>query len=132
MQGGRWVTEQHGFMSLPLYVRPGSIIPVGAVDDKPDYDFADGVELHIFAPEEGKEMRVTVPNLKGMPALQAQAVFAGGELSVCVEASGAANWKAVLPGVSRVASVKGGTAANTERGIVVTPDASALELTIGF
>ncbi|MEK4356626.1 alpha-xylosidase [Paenibacillus sp. FSL M7-1455] len=132
VQGGRWVTEQHGFMSLPLYVRPGSIIPVGAVDDKPDYDFADGVELHIFAPEEGKEMRVTVPNLKGKPALQAQAVFAGGELSVCVEASGAANWKAVLPGVSRVASVKGGTAANTERGIVVTPDAGALELTIGF
>ena len=43
--GPRWVRETHGFDSLPLLVRPGAVIPVGGGDDRPDYDWADGVEL---------------------------------------------------------------------------------------
>jgi alpha-D-xyloside xylohydrolase len=27
--GGRWITETHGFDSLPLYVRPGASVPRG-------------------------------------------------------------------------------------------------------
>ncbi|MBX6768223.1 MAG: alpha-xylosidase, partial [Actinomadura rubrobrunea] len=38
VRGGRWVRERHGFDSLPLLVRPGAVIPEGAVDDRPDYD----------------------------------------------------------------------------------------------
>lgn len=36
--GGRWVTEQHGFDSIPLYVREGATIKTGR-DDSFDYDF---------------------------------------------------------------------------------------------
>jgi len=46
--GGRWVTETHGFDSLPLYVRAGAVIPWGAVDDRPDYDVFEGLELRVF------------------------------------------------------------------------------------
>ena len=38
----------HGFDSLPLLVRPGAVLPIGARDDRPDYDYADGVTLHLF------------------------------------------------------------------------------------
>ena len=38
----------HGFDSLPLLVRPGTVLPIGARDDRPDYDYADGVALRLF------------------------------------------------------------------------------------
>lgn len=36
VEGGRWVTEQHGFDSLPLYIREGAEIKTGG-DDTFDY-----------------------------------------------------------------------------------------------
>ena len=43
VDGPRWVRERHGFDSVPLLVRPGAVIPMGARDDRPDYDYAAGV-----------------------------------------------------------------------------------------
>jgi len=48
VSGGRWVTETHDFDSLPLYARPGAIIPWGVGVERPDYDYADGLELDVF------------------------------------------------------------------------------------
>src|SRR5690606_6898906 len=36
---GGWRRENHGFTSLPLYVRDGAVIPWGGHDDRPDYDY---------------------------------------------------------------------------------------------
>lgn len=44
---------------MPLLVRPGTVVPVGAVTDRPDYDHADGVTLHAYGLEHGAQ--VTVP-----------------------------------------------------------------------
>ena len=46
--GGRWIKEYHDYFSLPLMVRPNSIIPVGQNDQVPDYDYAQNVELHVY------------------------------------------------------------------------------------
>ncbi|MET0716293.1 MAG: alpha-xylosidase [Mycetocola sp.] len=46
--GERWLREHHGFRTLPLYVRPGAVIPVGARTDRPDYDYLDGLTLRVF------------------------------------------------------------------------------------
>src|SRR5690606_8536587 len=51
--GGRWVRETHDYLSLPLMVRPNSIVPVGSTDSRPDYDYVDGVDLQVFAVEKG-------------------------------------------------------------------------------
>jgi alpha-D-xyloside xylohydrolase len=59
--GGRWVREHHDVGSLPLLVRPGTVIPVGRVTDRPDYDFADGVLLRVVPPADGVEVEVVVP-----------------------------------------------------------------------
>jgi alpha-D-xyloside xylohydrolase len=48
VEGGRWVRETHGFDSLPVYVRPGAVIPRGARDDRPDYNFLDGLVLEVY------------------------------------------------------------------------------------
>ena len=64
-EGGHWVRETHGFMSMPLMVRPGTVLPLGARDDRPDYDYADGVELHVFRLPEGGSREVKLYDLKG-------------------------------------------------------------------
>ena len=47
VEGPGWVTETHGFDSVPLLVRPGAVIAIGARTDRPDYDWADGVTLRL-------------------------------------------------------------------------------------
>jgi alpha-D-xyloside xylohydrolase len=61
--GGRWLRETHGFESLPLYVRPGAVLPWGARVDRPDYDFHDGLRLRVFPGGTGtRTIDVTAPD----------------------------------------------------------------------
>lgn len=63
LEGGRWVRERHGFDSLPLYARPGAVIPWGARADRPDYDYVDGLTLRVFPGGTGtREVTVTNPD----------------------------------------------------------------------
>jgi alpha-D-xyloside xylohydrolase len=63
--GSRWITQTYGFDSLPVLVRQGAVIPFGAVDDRPEYDWTDGVDLHWFCPAEGQVSRVCLPGASG-------------------------------------------------------------------
>ena len=60
VEGGRWRRETHGFMSLPLYVRPNSLIVWGANDQSPDYDYAEGATFALYELEDGKQARASV------------------------------------------------------------------------
>jgi alpha-D-xyloside xylohydrolase len=60
IQGSRWVTQTHGYLSVPLLVRPGAVIPVGAVTDRPDYPYADGVTLRLYEIGDGARITTTV------------------------------------------------------------------------
>ncbi len=64
-EGPRWIRETHDYMSLPLLVRPNSIIPIGNRTDKPDYDFSDGVTLQIFSFDDGHSTKIEIPSLDG-------------------------------------------------------------------
>ncbi len=65
IEGPRWVRETHDFLSLPLLVRPNSVIPIGNRTDKPDYDYSDGVTLQVYQLEDGKQVRVEIPAVDG-------------------------------------------------------------------
>jgi alpha-D-xyloside xylohydrolase len=58
--GPRWVRERHDFFSLPLLVRPGAVLPVGAHADRPDYAHADGVTLRTYGLRRGAQVTVRV------------------------------------------------------------------------
>ncbi len=61
LTGPAWVTQKHDFDSVPLFARPGSVIPFGAVQDRPDYAWADGVQFRVFAPRDGQRTQVVIP-----------------------------------------------------------------------
>jgi alpha-D-xyloside xylohydrolase len=60
--GGTWRREVHGFDSIPLYVREGAVVPVGARVDRPDYDYLDGLSLVLGAPGANRAVTVTTPD----------------------------------------------------------------------
>ena len=62
--GGGWRRERHGFDSLPIYVRPGAVIPWGAHIDRPDRDWFEGLTLRVFPGGVGTAA-VTVTNPYG-------------------------------------------------------------------
>ena len=59
--GGGYRRETHDFHSLPLMVRENSVLAMGRIDTRPDYDFRDGVTLHVFRPRDGI-LTVRVPD----------------------------------------------------------------------
>lgn len=65
--GGAWRSERHGFQSIPLYVREGAVVPIGARDDRPDYDYRDGLTLAVYtaAADAHAEQVVTVTTPDG-------------------------------------------------------------------
>ncbi|MCB2411917.1 alpha-xylosidase [Demequina sp. TTPB684] len=62
--GGSWLTEVHGFETLPVYVREGAAIGIGAHADRPDYDYLDGLTVRLYgvAPELDLTMPVVQPD----------------------------------------------------------------------
>jgi alpha-D-xyloside xylohydrolase len=58
--GPGWVKERYGFLGVPLLVRPGAVIPVGAVDDRPDYDYAAGVTLRLYEIPDGARITTVI------------------------------------------------------------------------
>jgi len=118
VEGGAWRREQHGFMSLPLYARPNSIIAVGREENRPDYDFADGVELHVFALSDAAA--TTVYSAQGQRELTARVERSGDTITINV--TGATKpWSAVLRGIHKVAAVEGADLEQTKLGVRITP-----------
>lgn len=66
--GGSWRRERMDYLSIPLWVPENSVIAVGAQDDRPDYDYADGLTLHLFNICDGASITVTVPDGTGKPS----------------------------------------------------------------
>jgi alpha-D-xyloside xylohydrolase len=95
VQGPAWREERHDAFSLPLLVRPGSVLPWGSVEDRPDYDYADAVTLRVFAPEEGAEVETVVPSITGAPAATFSSRRTGSTVTV-TRTRGAGTWSAQL------------------------------------
>ncbi len=95
--------RQHGFLSLPVLVRPGAVIPVGERSDRPDYDYATGVTLQVYELEEGVRT-VRIPTPTGETDVTFTLRRSGDRLEV--ERVGPAKpWKLLLVGVRSVARV---------------------------
>ena len=53
VEGPGWVRQRHDMHSIPLLVRPGSVIAVGSRADRPDYDDAVAPHFEVFALDDG-------------------------------------------------------------------------------
>jgi alpha-D-xyloside xylohydrolase len=129
VEGPRWARETHDFMSLPLMVRPGSVIAVGDCEDRPDYDYSDGVTLRVYELADGARATTVIPSVGG--DVEATFEVRRADDAITVETHGASKpWQLLLVGIPSVASVEGGTAEGTQQGTRVTPADGADDLRI--
>jgi alpha-D-xyloside xylohydrolase len=117
-QGPGWMRERHDFMSLPLMVRPNSVIAVGARDDRPDYDYADGVTLQVYELADGEPVTAEVPAMSGGVESTFEVRREGRRISVQRRGS-AKPWQLLLVGIHSVASVTGGSLESEGQGVLV-------------
>jgi len=128
--GGRWVREKHGYLSLPLLVRPNTILALGANSQRPDYDYADGVTFHVFELLDGAAQSLRVPDLGGATALRLDAQRSGARLTFQAKGPASGSWSVLLRGVKAVKSVQGGAAQLERQGVRLGPAADSSCLTV--
>ena len=127
-EGGRYYTRSYDYDHLPLLVRPNSIIARGAREDRADYDYAEGATYEVFALDGRAECRVY--DAEAQERAHAVAERSGDEIRFAMDAKGGAAWKLLLNGVHAASAIEGGSAADGERGLLVTPDAGAREVVV--
>ncbi|WP_435178649.1 alpha-xylosidase [Actinacidiphila sp. bgisy145] len=115
VQGPGWRRERYGFDSLPLLVRPGAVLPLGAAADRPDTAWADGVTLRVHTGGGDGEHTVRVPGLDGEEAAAFVVRREGDRVHITARAAAGpvAPWQVLLAG--EFAAVPADPAARWER-----------------
>ena len=121
VEGGRWLHEVHGFMSLPLMVRENTLLPIGADDQNVEYDYGKDLTLHLFALKD--QARADVKDMYGNPMLTARAKNEGGSVTLTFEGR-AENLSVVLRNVHQVKDLTGAEAQDTPLGLKLTVNAA--------
>ncbi|MCB0179442.1 MAG: alpha-xylosidase [Anaerolineae bacterium] len=129
VEGGGWRRDSYDFFSLPLWVRPNSIIPVGSTDTRPDYDLADNVTFHLFDLAEGASASATAPTIQGEADITLHVRRDGNILHIQAD-NATKPWRVLLRGVSSVATVSGGSRNTYEQGTLVVPETGVSQLTV--
>lgn len=92
--GGRWYTQKFDYFSLPLLVKPNTLLAVGDRDDCAEYDYCRNVTFHLIEPEEGKSIKAVVYKKELNDKLELQAEKNGDILTVT--ATHDSGWKLCL------------------------------------
>lgn len=129
VSGGRWLKENHDFMSLPLMVRPNSLLAIGSVNDQPEYDYANQVTLHLFQLAENQTATCQVYDPQGQLDLVVTVTDQRGQLLVQVNGSGKP-WQLCLRGISQVAKVSIGEILSSELGVIIKPEPNTKQIII--
>ena len=83
-EGAGWITEKHGYLSIPLMVKENSIVVMGAHDDRPDYDYGDHAEIRIYALKDGHSASSIVYGMDNQEQISIAASRSGSDIHIQV------------------------------------------------
>jgi len=124
--GPTWIRENHGFLTMPILVRPNTLLAIGSHDDRPDYAYNENVHLHLFELADGSEAVCKIPNLDGTINLEVQVKRAGQKLQV--NATGIGTWDFNISMTESISEVRGGTLEATTNGYRIQPSSNEFEI----
>ncbi|WP_432628639.1 alpha-xylosidase [Brotaphodocola sp.] len=58
INGQMWIKDKWDYLSIPLFVRENAILVLGSQEDRPDYDYADGMQIQIYEPGQSADAEV--------------------------------------------------------------------------
>ncbi len=81
VRGPVWIRKVCDFLTVPVFVRPGTVLPIGTREDRPDYAYDDDVTLRVYEFADGGRATVTVPGPTGAVAATFEVVRDGSTLT---------------------------------------------------
>ncbi len=81
-EGGRWYEQKYDYLHLPLMVKEKSIVVMGSVDNKPDYDYEKDVEIRIYELKDGEEACTDIYGMDRNHKMSVKAVRNGNTITV--------------------------------------------------
>lgn len=84
-EGGSWQEDSYDYFSLPLYVRENTLLPMGAVDNRTDYDYEAGLSLRLYQLQSGGKAVCQVPSTDGSIVNVITAVRDGSTVTVTLK-----------------------------------------------
>ncbi|UOQ91830.1 alpha-xylosidase [Halobacillus shinanisalinarum] len=129
VSGGKWKEEQYDYMSLPLYVREGSILALGSISDFPDYEYEKNIRFYAYEFMNGKKSKATVSNKNGEVAGSLSFQKTDNKIRVKSDMNGN-DYSLVLYNIGSVSSVSSGNWRITEEGVEIEPNPSDNEFQI--
>ena len=120
--GNRYIKEKHGYLSIPLLVREGSLVAIGAKDDDPVYDYADGVTLKAYELIENQPASTVVYDANANLTVKAEVLKKDNQIRINVET--AKPYTVVLVNTTNLASIENGSFEVKGRDTIITPNGS--------
>lgn len=106
-----------------------SLLALGNNDQRPDYAWHEGTAFHLFNLQDGHEAVCEVPTADGSVIFTLKAARTGNTITVTGTGE-AKNWTLCLRNIVKVNGLQGGSQAESEQGLVVTPQGNALTITL--
>ncbi|MBP5185861.1 MAG: alpha-xylosidase [Clostridiales bacterium] len=127
VEGPIWKNEQHGYDTMPILVRPGSIIVAGAFDEKPVYNYMENLTITLFELPEGKEVSADVysADLKALGSVKA--LKQDGKITVRTQGI-YGQTRLVLANIFRIGSTSVGIPELNEWGTMIIIDGNEIEI----
>ncbi len=129
MTGGVWTEKTYDYLHLPLMVRENSIMALGSCDDKPDYDYADGVELRVYALADNQECSTVVYDMQQKADLQVSITKSADTITIKAENAGGKPYTVRLVNV-QAASASGAAMTVDGKDTILTPEADKVTVTL--
>jgi alpha-D-xyloside xylohydrolase len=82
LDGGRFYSRKYDYLHLPLFVRENTLLPVGACETSPEYDYSKDLTLRYFLPADQQEATAKVPDLSGQTVLTCTALRNGNTITI--------------------------------------------------
>lgn len=117
--GSCWIKEKQSYLSIPLLVKEGSLVAIGAKEDNPVYDYGDGVILKAYELMEHIPSTTVVCDKESQITVKAEIFKIDDIIRINVEAS--KPYSVILINVTSVKSVENANFEVKGNDTVITP-----------
>jgi alpha-D-xyloside xylohydrolase len=100
-------------------VRPGTLLPIGSVDDRPDYDYPDGVTFRVYELADGTELTCAVSTPKGAEAVRLNVRRIGQRVTATMAGNPTVHWQLQFAGSKTVTAQNGVRLTADPLGVIV-------------
>jgi len=131
VEGPTWIQEKFDFMSLPMMVRSNTVLPLGAYNDRPNYNYCDDITLMLYELDKQGEIEIKIPDLNGKIVTVFRFTYTESRMNI--ERTGESKaWNMIMVNKPTLKTKSAGEVEVTPKGLIIRCDANLNSLTLTF